>query len=162
MPSLADVLGRDAPPGGARLCNAKKGVIDEFLKRLENVYVVDHASEARLRRVCEAVDTDVNQSGDNLVFNLTAIWDCDTGTLHLKRVLSLGVRPDVPNAKWKLPLDIAVSQKKFGTAEAFALCRAVPVSPDGANFVQVRSIIVERRSRIMVYALVSRGSCAQC
>jgi hypothetical protein len=118
---------REAP----RLCNTKKDDFLVFLKRLEGVNVVDHASEARLRRICEAFDTDVDSAGDNLVLHLTSTGGYQTPIL--KRVLSLGVRPDVPNSKGKLPLDLAVSLKTFRTAQAFALCRAMPATPDGAN-----------------------------
>jgi hypothetical protein len=100
-----------------------KAGLQVFLNRLENVCVVDYASEARLRRVCEVVDADVGPAGRNLVFYLT-VRNQIKNVGYLKRVLSLGARPDVPNLKGKRPYDLAVSQVRPGNAEVLAMCRA--------------------------------------
>jgi hypothetical protein len=137
MSSLFASLGRDAPPGGAGLHNAKKADIVVFLKRLEYVYVVDHASEARMRRVCEAIDTDVGSTGKNLVFYLTVGFKDESGDELLKQVLSLGARPDVPNKLGKLPLEAALSHSKLGIAQALALSRPALVHPDDWDNLQL-------------------------
>jgi hypothetical protein len=141
MSSLVASLGRDAPPGGARLYNAKKADLLVFLKRLENVYVVDHASEARLRRVCEAIDTDVGSNGHNLVFHLSMGFKNQSGAELLKQVLSLGARPDVPNKEGKRPLDEALSCLKVEIGQALALSRAELVNPhDEDDYVHMRLV----------------------
>lgn len=99
--SRAASLGRNAPPRNRPLWElgviANKADLDVFLKRIKDVPVVDVESEARLRRVCKAVDTDVRSSGGNLLFYLTATFKKGAGVALFKQVLSLGVRPDVPN-----------------------------------------------------------------
>lgn len=97
--------------------------LEAFLRKLEDIHVVDSASEARLRRACEAVDADVSPNGRNLVFYLCMFKK--TRVIDLKRVLSLGARPDVPDSKGTLPSDAAMSAKKFKTVETLALWAGV-------------------------------------
>jgi hypothetical protein len=117
----------DAPPVGRSTWDLGlkgNGVrLDAFLKSLENVDVVDNASEVRLRRVCEAVDADVSPNGRNLVFYLSAH---ETRSVDfLRRVLSLGLRPDVPDSTGELPVDAALSYKKFTEAKTLPLDAAL-------------------------------------
>lgn len=119
----------DAPPVGRSTWDLGlkgNGVrLDAFLKSLENVDVVDNASEVRLRRVCEAVDADVSPNGRNLVFYLSAH---ETRSVDfLRRVLSLGLRPDVPDSTGELPVDAALSTRSSRKPRLFRWtqrCRA--------------------------------------
>ncbi len=124
-------LSPDAPPRGRTLWDLclpeNRARFEAFLKGLEDMYVVDEASEARLRRVCAAVDADVSTNGRNLVFYLSKF--SRTSREDLTRVLSLGVRPDVPDSTGTLPMEKALSWRKFRRAKFLAMCR--PELPRG-------------------------------
>jgi hypothetical protein len=142
MSSLVASLGSDAPqirrPFWKMGLRFSMGDLDVYLRRFDTESVLDNISEARLRRICEAIDTDVTTTGANLVFNLISTYKMDVGYQYLTRVLSLGVRPDVPNLEGKLPLEKAILQGKFELAEALALCGAASVVGSDADFTQVR------------------------
>jgi hypothetical protein len=116
-------LGDDAPPSGRTPRFLSNDDLLVFVKRLENVDVVDEASEARLRRVCFVLDRDVSNAGRNLVFKLAL--SNEEQCLLLKQVLSLGARPDVPNSTGVVPFDAALSKGKIAEADALAMCRDV-------------------------------------
>jgi hypothetical protein len=146
MSAFAQSLGRDAPPSGRPLweLGLRGNGTDRnaFLKPLLEVSVVDSASEDRLRRVCEAIDTDVCPAGCNLVYNLIASYNGgESEVTSLKRVLSLGARPDVPNSDGERPLDIALSGSKARMYRALTVCTATVLVRDDRDWIKVRPII---------------------
>ena len=126
--SVTAALGEDAPPNGLPFWNLASELgttyIGVFLKSVENIPVDNQASEIRLIRIRKAINTDISPTdGANLVFNLASLFPNDGGVKLLKRVLSLGARPDVGNFRGQLPLEEALQQSKLPTAAALFMCR---------------------------------------
>ncbi len=108
---------------------------------MEDVAVVDEASKSRLGRICEAIDGDVSsKDGGNMVFNLATKAPNETGLMRLKRVLSLGARPDIPNRHGQLPLEEAFLLGKKQTVAALAMCRPSLIARKPENLNKLKSV----------------------
>ncbi len=139
-------LGDDEPPNGLSFCqlglDAFGPSLGDYLKKVETITVHSKATAPRLTLVCKAIDSDVGGlDGANMVFNLATKAPNESGLKRLKRVLSLGVRPDVPNCWRELPLEVAFCQGKLQTAKALALCRPTVIASNAVTLQRIRSVI---------------------
>ena len=95
-----------------------------ILKKYENVAVVDQSSESKLAHLSEEIDTSISPNDKtNMVYKLVSDVTADRSCSLLKRVLGLGVRPDVPNSLSWHPIEAAVRAGNMKCAHALALCR---------------------------------------